>query len=709
MLHALIAATALAGAPLDSQYVLERYATQLLRVDAPKTLVFTYSISQAGPKPIEQSHRIYRSGELVRDETLQVEGQTLKVRPTRIARYRNRYTIESLAPRMTEYAFLFLRSVRSAGSYSYTYKAVALGATGPFVIVGMTIDGRTFLPSEIRFRSASPVLRGTGSVSFAEADKYWVPTSALVQASIGGKPARERIELYLVSISAELAEIDVPSTTSAPRAGSAAILKRASRSLWLAWIAVPFVVYAMTVQGHISYWDTAEMQTVPWIFGIPHPTGFPAFVLIAGAFAHVFAFGTVSWRISFFCALLMLACVALVCAAVVTVTRDRLSGICAALLLAFGWFFWIYGVRAEIHTMAALCGAIALYFALRGYYDADARSFCAASLAFGLGLASHPIVLLTLPSLLLLGFSRRRVFSRRSVAIAILLAIAPLVLYAYLPLRSHAITARGLDPAAQLGKPLGAAIWNSDNPQTPNGFIRLVTGSDFNAAKSVARIADLPFYAAKSATFFEAMYREFTPVGALAACLCLGILFYRRAAVAFALLFAIMLPAAFALAYPPVVQIERYFFIPMIAVAMSIGLGIAALDERYRNLLRLPLAAAALYLLVANYSDAHLRAVSGAEGLIARVRILTPPNAIIIADWARGTALSYESYVMGRFRDRTIDIAWPYQDARYLRGWLAERPVYYVGRPVAGSRRILLCAVSGEYPIYAVHAAPGHC
>lgn len=193
MLHALVAAAALSSAPLDSQAVLERYASRLLTTEVPKTMVFTYSVSQAGPQSLEQTHRMYRSGELVRDETLQVDGQALKIKITRIARYRNRYSIENLAPRMTEYAFLFLRSIRGAGGYSYVYKAVPLGATGSFVVLGMTIDGRSFLPSEIRFKSASGTIKGTGSIAFARSGKYWVPTGAAVHATIAGKPASERI------------------------------------------------------------------------------------------------------------------------------------------------------------------------------------------------------------------------------------------------------------------------------------------------------------------------------------------------------------------------------------------------------------------------------------------------------------------------------------------------------------------------------------
>lgn len=213
MLAALIAAIAFAHAPLDSQLVLERYAARLLHLETPKTLVFTYSVSQAGPQAIEQTHRIYRSGELVRDETLQEDGQALKIKRTRIARYRNRYTLERMAPRMTAYAFLFLRALRKPGGYAYLYKAVPLGAAGAFQVLSMTIDGRTFLPSEIRFKAVSSSMSGSGAVAFAKAGRYWVPTLATVQARIAGKPARERISFSSYQFPRRLPK----STFQAPR------------------------------------------------------------------------------------------------------------------------------------------------------------------------------------------------------------------------------------------------------------------------------------------------------------------------------------------------------------------------------------------------------------------------------------------------------------------------------------------------------------
>lgn len=188
-----LALAAALSAPLDSQLVLERYAARLLALEPPKAMIFTYSVSQAGPRNIEQTHRIYRSGELVRDETLSSEGQPVRPKITRIARYRDRYALDTIAPRTTQYALLFMRAVRSGNSYDYVYRADPLGPAGPFVVDGVIIDGRSYLPSAVHFHSSNGSITGSGTIAFGRAGKHWMATGASVEASVDGKPARERI------------------------------------------------------------------------------------------------------------------------------------------------------------------------------------------------------------------------------------------------------------------------------------------------------------------------------------------------------------------------------------------------------------------------------------------------------------------------------------------------------------------------------------
>ncbi|HET7814414.1 MAG TPA: hypothetical protein VFL13_08575 [Candidatus Baltobacteraceae bacterium] len=189
---ALAAAAVTAPVQLDSQIVIQRYARTMLRLTAPKVLVFSYTVSQAGPTAIEQTHRIYRSGELVRDETLLVDGA--KQKTIRISRYRNRYTLSNLAPRLTEYTFLFEGATRSGSTLQYAYKAVPNApSTNGFAIDGMVIDGKSFLPSLVRFHTVSAGARGDGTVTFVPSGAYWVPQVVNIEATLAGKSARERI------------------------------------------------------------------------------------------------------------------------------------------------------------------------------------------------------------------------------------------------------------------------------------------------------------------------------------------------------------------------------------------------------------------------------------------------------------------------------------------------------------------------------------
>lgn len=191
LLGIMLLAAALPVQQLDSELVVQRYARTLLHAPSPRVLVFTYTVSQAGPPDIEQTHRIYRSEDLVRDETLLVDG--VREKSTRIARYRNRYTLANLAPRLTEYTFLFDGAQRSGSTLQYAYRAIPNGPAQAFSIDSIVIDGRSYLPSVLHFHSSAQNVRATGTVTFGRSGKYWVPQMVSVAAGKNGKGARERI------------------------------------------------------------------------------------------------------------------------------------------------------------------------------------------------------------------------------------------------------------------------------------------------------------------------------------------------------------------------------------------------------------------------------------------------------------------------------------------------------------------------------------
>jgi hypothetical protein len=183
-----------AGAPpLDSQFVLQRYALAIANLESPKVVVYSYTVSQAGPSNVEQHHRIYRSGTAVRDETLSVDGIPLSRKAVRIAYRADRYSVERFAPRTDAYELLFLGTAKDGRHLDYVYEATPLNPGSATWIDRVAIDGIKFLPRAVHFHSSGSDATGTGEIEFAPFGKYWMPVIADAQARVKGKIARERI------------------------------------------------------------------------------------------------------------------------------------------------------------------------------------------------------------------------------------------------------------------------------------------------------------------------------------------------------------------------------------------------------------------------------------------------------------------------------------------------------------------------------------
>ncbi len=109
----------------------------------------------------------------------------------------------------------------------------------------------------------------------------------------------------------------------------------------------------------------------------------------------------------------------------------------------------------------------------------------AATVATGAALAIDNSTLLALPGLALMFFTRRPPLLR-ALAIAAASGLALLAVYAYLPLRSAAVTAARIDPTLTLGLAPGRPFWDDGHPATWAGFARVVSGSDFAPHSAVA-------------------------------------------------------------------------------------------------------------------------------------------------------------------------------------------------------------------------------
>jgi len=87
------------------------------------------------------------------------------------------------------------------------------------------------------------------------------------------------------------------------------------------------------------------MQTVPYILGIAHPTGFPGYTLLGWLYAHVVPIGTVAWRMNLLSALATTATCWFVYRILVEREIEPEFAAGSALLFAFTKIAWEHATR----------------------------------------------------------------------------------------------------------------------------------------------------------------------------------------------------------------------------------------------------------------------------------------------------------------------------------------------------------------------------
>jgi Protein of unknown function (DUF2723) len=474
--------------------------------------------------------------------------------------------------------------------------------------------------------------------------------------------------------------------------------------LWLAWF-VPFAVYVCSLNREVGYWDVGEMQTVPWILGIPHPTGFPLYVVTGWLFSHAVPFGAVSWRMALFSALAFSLAAWAIARAVTTLADAPWIGAATAIAFAFGDVAWVRATRAEVHSLACAFGLLAIAAACDWYRSGRPRSLYWAAALTGCGVATHPIVAMIVPALAVLAFARTRELRVRTIALTLALGIIPLCAYAYLPLRSAYVVAHGLDPTLAIGVAPGRPFWNTNDPRTREGFVREVTGSEFQASGALAKMISPQTYAEKVPDFLDRLLAEITPFGAVLGIAGIVLLLRTDRAAGFALLLAFAVPVAFTMAYSIEADRDRYYLIPFAALWIATAIAITRLINEF-PIARLP-AAAALLLVIGSEVSANRGLFSqpradGARSTIVVVQRYTQPDAILIAPWLYATPLAYAAYVEHSLDRRVVETGWLSDDAALVPAWRTKRHVYVVGKVFGSVPGYHLVELKFSTPLYRV-------
>jgi hypothetical protein len=164
--------------------------------------------------------------------------------------------------------------------------------------------------------------------------------------------------------------------------------------------------------------DTPKFQFIGYVLGIPHPPGYPLYVLLSHAFVAL-PIGTIAYRANLFSAVMAAFACALVFAIGRQIGARRWPSFCAALGLATGAAFWRSAVFAEVYSLAAVMAALTVALLLAWGACGGAARLLAAGGAFALGLGNHLTIVGMAPALAAYVIAR----DRRSLTFRVVLGL----------------------------------------------------------------------------------------------------------------------------------------------------------------------------------------------------------------------------------------------------------------------------------------------
>jgi hypothetical protein len=219
-----------------------------------------------------------------------------------------------------------------------------------------------------------------------------------------------------------------------------ASLARKRPRLWAATgvFGLCLTVYVLTLAPGVLGGDSGELQYIPYILGVAHPTGYPLYTLLGWLWAHGVVVGDVAYRMNLLSAVLGALTAAVLYLIVHHLTSRHTPALLTAVLFAFSPTFWMQAIVAEVYTLHTTFVALVIYLLLR--WEAarpSARDLLLAAFVYGLSLTHHRVIIIFLPALaLFVWLTDREVFTNVGLLLKIAaLGFSPLLLYLYAPLR----------------------------------------------------------------------------------------------------------------------------------------------------------------------------------------------------------------------------------------------------------------------------------
>src|SRR4051812_39967614 len=138
------------------------------------------------------------------------------------------------------------------------------------------------------------------------------------------------------------------------------------------------------------------MQTAPFLLEVPHPTGFPLYVLLGRAWLLIEPFGSVAWRMNLFAAVVVSLAAATAVLIAARLGARPLPALVGGMTLAAIGTVWDSATTAEVNGLHLLMVSLLLLLAIRWRDERRDRDLLLGGLAGGLAVSNHLLALVAL-------------------------------------------------------------------------------------------------------------------------------------------------------------------------------------------------------------------------------------------------------------------------------------------------------------------------
>jgi hypothetical protein len=227
-----------------------------------------------------------------------------------------------------------------------------------------------------------------------------------------------------------------PAATGRRRAGavsSTGPTPRTSQFGPLLAFLVLLVLYVATLTPSVAGGDSGELTAAALTGGIPHPSGYPLFALLARVFAALPLGHTPIWRVNLLSAVSMAAAGGLLCAVVLSWKSNVAAGLMAAALFGTSPVVWSNATSAEVFGLNALLVALAFYLWSRVEQKPSRNGVFLLLFACGLAMCNHhTFVFVGAPLALRSLWVARHNLGAKGFGLALVFGLLGLVPYLYL-------------------------------------------------------------------------------------------------------------------------------------------------------------------------------------------------------------------------------------------------------------------------------------